>query len=168
MEINISLAAGSSGRRRTIAEPKGEPFDSLKQSIVKLSALKRALLTQNLRLKCDPNYQGQSWGGADAMVISDDLKTRAKFLHRVGKDAILSTRNAFAVGDLYRKLVKITSDNYFTKREMWSLATHAGQKAVSLNPSVSQVELAVVIIDEVINIHKLWRRRAAYDGRTYA
>jgi hypothetical protein len=41
METNNSLAAGTSGRRRSVAEPTGEPFDSLKQSIAQLSALKK-------------------------------------------------------------------------------------------------------------------------------
>ena len=140
----------------------------LLQSISQLEALKKQLLNQELCLKVSQRYQGQGWGGADAMVISDDLKTLAKFSHRVRQDAILCTRHAFAIGDLYRKLVKITADNYFTKFEMWGLATDAGQQAVSLNPSISQIDLAVVIIDEVIRIHKLWRRRAANDGRTYA
>jgi hypothetical protein len=140
----------------------------LLQSISLLKALKKQLLNQELCLKVSQRYQGQGWGGADAMVISDDLKTLAKFSHRVRQDAILCTRHAFAIGDLYRKLVKITADNYFTKFEMWGLATDAGQQAVSLNPSISQIDLAVVIIDEVIRIHKLWRRRAANDGRTYA
>jgi hypothetical protein len=168
MKINNSLAASPFGRRRPVTEPTGEPFESLKQSIAQLSALKKKLRNQDQVLTGAPNYQGQGWAGADAMVISDDLKTRAKFSHRVGKDAILCTRHAFAIGDLYRKLVKITSDNYFTKLEMWGLATDAGQRAVSQTPSISQIDLAVVIIDEVIRIHKLWRRRAANDGRTYA
>jgi len=140
----------------------------LLQNIIRLKALKKQLLNQELCLKVSLHYQGQGWGGADAMVISDDLETRAKFSHRLGKDSILCTRHAFAIGDLYRRLVKITSDNYFTKLEMWSLATDAGQEASSLNPSISQTDLAVVIIDEVIRIHKLWYRRAANDGWAYA
>jgi hypothetical protein len=168
MKINNSLAASPFGRRRSVAEPTGEPFDSLKQSIAQLSALKKKLRNQDQVLTGAPNYQGQGWGGADAMVISDDLETCAKFSHRVGEDSILCTRHAFAIGGLYRRLVKITSDNYFTKLEMWSLATEAGQEASSLNPSISQTDLAVVIIDEVIRIHKLWYRRAANDGWAYA
>ena len=46
METNNSLAAGTSGRSRPVAEPTGEPFDSLKQSIAQLSALKKKLLNQ--------------------------------------------------------------------------------------------------------------------------
>lgn len=146
---------------------KSQSFPLL-QSISRLKALKKQLLNQELCLKVSLHYQGQGWGGAGAMVISDDLETRTKFSHRVGKDSILCTRHAFAIGDLYRRLVKITSDNYFTKLEMWGLATDAGQQAVSLNPSISQIDLSVVIIDEVIRIHKLWHRRAANDGWAYA
>jgi hypothetical protein len=168
METNNSLAAGTSGRRRSVAEPTGEPFDSLKQSIAQLSALKKKLLNQNLVLKSDPSYQGQSWGGAGAMVISGDVKTREQFAHRLGRDAILCTVHAYAIGNWYRKLLNIAAANYITKFEMWGLATEVGQQAVSKNPSISQIDLAVVIINEVIRIHKLWRRRAANDGRTYA
>ena len=168
METNNSLAAGTSGRRRPAAEPTEEPFDSLKQSVAQLSSLKRQLLNQALFLKSDPSYQGQSWGGAEAMVISADVETREQFAHCLGHDAILCTVHAYAIGNLYRKLLNITSGNYFTKFEMWGLATDAGQQAVSLKPSISQIDLAVVIIDEVIRIHKLWRRRAANDGRRYA
>lgn len=102
------------------------------------------------------------------MVISDDVKTLEQFAHRMGHDAILCTVHAYAIGNLYRKLLNITSANYVTKFEMWGLATEVGQQAVSQNPSISLIDLAVVIIDEVIRIHKLWRRRAANGGRTYA
>ena len=168
METNNSLAAGTSGVQRPVAKPTGEPLDSLKQSIAALSALKKKLLTQDQVLKSAPSYQGQSWGGAGAMVISDDVKTRDQFVHCLGHDAVLCTVHAYAIGNLYRKLLNITSANYVTKFEMWGLATEVGQQAVLLNPSISQIDLAVVIIDEVIRIHKLWRRRAANDGRTYA
>jgi hypothetical protein len=168
METNNSLAAGTTGRRRPAVEPTGEPFDSLKQSIAQLSSLKKKLLNQALFLKSDPSYQGQSWAGAGAMVISADVETREQFAHCLGHDAILCTVHAYAIGNLYRKLLNITSGNYLTKFEMWGLATEAGREAASLNPSISQTDLAVVIVDEVIRIHKLWRRRAANDGRTHA
>jgi hypothetical protein len=102
------------------------------------------------------------------MVISGDVKTREQFAHRLGRDAILCTVHAYAIGNWYRKLLNIAAANYITKFEMWGLATEVGQQAVSKNPSISQIDLAVVIINEVIRIHKLWRRRAANDGRTYA
>ncbi len=168
METNNSLAASPFGRRRPVTEPTGEPFDSLKQSLAQLSSLKRQILNQALFLKGAPNYQDQSWAGAGAMVISADVKTREQFAHCQGHDAILCTVHAYAIGNLYRKLLNITSGNYLTKFEMWGLATEAGQEAVSLNPSISQTDLAVVIIDEVIRIHKLWHRRAANGGCAYA
>ena len=151
-----------------MAAPREQYLNSLKQSITELSALKKKLLNRDLLLKQVPDYEGQSWGGAGAIVISADTKTREQFVHRLGQDAILCTAHAYAIGDLYRKLVKITADDYFTKFEMWGSATGAGQHAVILNKSISLIDLALVIIDEVIRAHELWLGLAVGGGSTRA
>ena len=132
---------------------------SLKRSIRQLNALKNKLLNQECELKTRPKYRGQSWGGAEAMVISADLETIAQFAHRVGKDAILSTVHAYAIGELYRQLMRITAEDYFTKFEMWGMATKVGSQAVESKPSISQIELMIVIVDEIIRVHEQWLMR---------
>ena len=137
-----------------------ESVAKLKKSIDQLIGFKNQLLNQEVVLKGDRHYTGQSWGGAGCLVISDDLKTRQEYVHCEEMDAILTTRHASAIGDLYSKFKKFTAANYVTKFEMFGLATEAGATAVSLNPMISQLDLAVVILEEVISVHKVWLKRA--------
>lgn len=160
MKANNNLLNDGSQERESEKSRATESLISLKQNIYELKSLKNALINQVVVLNCDPNYVGQSWGGARAMVISADLETRQQYAPRRGRDAVLCTAHAAAIGALYQKLVKITAANYLAKFEMWGLATEAGEEAVRLDPSISQIDLAVVIVDEVIRVHGLWLARS--------
>lgn len=161
MQENTNVTGDDSDDRDPKKSSVADSMVSLKQTICQLNSFKRKLLSQDVVLKADPTYSGQSWGGADAMVISDDLNTRKQFAHRDGQDVILCTSHAYAIGNLYMKLKKITAANYFSKLEMWGMATEAGDNAVQFNPSISQLDLAVVIVDEVICVHHHWLARAS-------
>lgn len=138
-----------------------ESIAKLKKSIDQLIFFKYELLNHEVVLKGDRNYTGQSWGGAGCLVISDDLKTRQEYVHCEEMDAILSTRHSSAIGDLFYKLKEFTAANYLTKFEMWGMATQAGAEAVHLDPTISKIDLAVVIIDQIISTHKIWLMRAS-------
>jgi putative NADH-flavin reductase len=162
MQENTNVTGDDSDDRDPKKSSVADSLASLKQTICQLNSFKRKLLSHDVVLKADPTYSGQSWAGADAMVISDDLNTRKQFAHRDGEDAILCTSHAYAIGNLYIKLKKITAANYVAKLEMWGMATVAGDNAVQLNPSISQLDLAVAIVDEVIRVHHQWLTRASH------
>lgn len=47
--------------------------------------------------------------------------------------------------------------NYFDKTELWGRATDAGVMATKRNPLISQKELALSIVDEVIRVTGDWK-----------
>jgi hypothetical protein len=160
MQANNNQISKRSQDREAKQFSTNESVAKLKKSIDQLIAFKNQLLNQEVVLKGDREYTGQSWGGAGAIVISDDALTRSQYTHFELVDSILSTRHASAIGDLYSKFKKFTAANYVTKFEMFGLATEAGANAISLNPMISQVDLAIVILEEVISVHKVWLKRA--------
>jgi len=159
MQAHNNQIAKRSQDREAKQFSANEPVAKLKKSIDQLISFKYQLVNQEVVLKGDRDYTGQSWGGAGAIVISDDLKTRQEYVH-CEMDAILCTRHASAIGDLYYKLKEFTAANYVTKFEMWGLATEAAAESVHLDPMISQIDLAVVILDQVISTHKVWLKRA--------
>ena len=125
---------------------------STQSRTAELVGLRKDLVNNTISLPIDPVFCGQSWGGAGAMVLSDDKQTRTKFQHCLGRDTILFTRHAKGIGYLYKIIQKIVMANYLDKAEFWGRATDAGVMAISRNPLISQKELALVIIEEVIKI----------------
>ena len=161
MQAHNNPTAKRSQDREAKQFSTNESIAKLKKSIDQLISFKNQLLNQEVVLKGDSNYTGQSWGGAGCLVISDDLKTRQEYVHCEEMDAILSTRHSSAIGDLFYKLKEFTAANYLTKFEMWGMATQAGAEAVHLDPTISKIDLAVVIIDQIISTHKIWLMRAS-------
>ena len=161
MQAHNNQIAKRSQDREAKQFSTNESFAKLEKSIDQLIAFKYQLVNQEVVLKGDRHYTGQSWGGAGCLVISNDLKTRQEYVHCEEMDAILSTRHASAIGDLYYKLKEFTAANYVTKFEMFGLATQAGAEAVHLDPIISQIDLAVVIVNRVISTHKVWLMRAS-------
>lgn len=103
-------------------------------------------------------FQGQSWGGAEAMVISDDAATIASFSHSSAEK--LCTQHAADIGRFYKSIMRSLSDdsnyNYFNKYEFWGRITVAGKEAVQENLDVSAQELKLVLIDQAIKVISEW------------
>ena len=161
MQAHNNPTAKRSQDREAKQFSTNESVAKLKKCIDLLISFKYQLLNQEVVLKGDRNYTGQSWGGAGCLVISDDLKTRQEHVHCEELDAVLCTHHASAIGDLFYKLKEFTAANYLTKFEMWGMATQAGAEAVHLDPMISQTDLAVVIVNQVISTHKVWLMRAS-------
>jgi hypothetical protein len=161
MQAHNNQIAKRSQDREAKQFSANESVAKLKKSIDRLISFKNQLLKHEVVLKGDSNYTGQSWGGAGCLVISDDLKTRQEYVHCEEMDAILCTGHASAIGDLYYKLKEFTAANYLSKFEMWGMATQAGAEAVHLDPMISQIDLSVVILDQIISTHKVWLMRAS-------
>lgn len=121
-----------------------------------LVALRNGLVNNRISLPIDRVFRGQSWGGAGVMVLSDDKQTLTDFQHCLGHDNVLFTRHAQGIGCLYKIIQKIVMANYFDKTELWGRATEAGIMATKLNPLISQKELALSIVDEVIRVTGDW------------
>ena len=100
-----------------------------------------------------PEFKGQSWGGAGAMVISSDHETHSKYTHRIGRDEILFTTFAHEIGQLY-KIVRNNVHphiNFANKHDFWGRITSKGANIIIDNPSVSLKDLVRVIIFEAIS-----------------
>lgn len=63
-----------------------------------LIELRDGLVNNRISLPTDRAFHGQSWGGAGAMVLSDDKQTRTDFQHCLGRDKVLFTRHAKGIG----------------------------------------------------------------------
>ncbi len=131
--------------------------------IQKLKTLKseKEIERQFLR-NLNPLYKGQSWGGADAMVISADQETQDQYKHVT--DAKLISRHTQAIGRLYRKIKNIVAKeecyDHLTKLELWGRITEAGSKSTKGKPTIPITEIVVVIVDEAIAVVQDWQTRS--------
>lgn len=94
-----------------------------------LQALKANLDETLKKLRRRKKTSGQSWGGAGAMIISNDEETLKQLQHLSSSDVILSSPDFNELGALYNLLRKIISNhqkyNYFTKLAIWPEITNS-------------------------------------------
>lgn len=103
--------------------------------------------------------RGQTWGGAGAMVLFDDLDTIATYRH-ADTDEKLITKYAAYIGEIYRQICEIIGKlpwyDYSSKRYFWGELTNAGKFFLEGNKMVSSSELAIFLVSYSIKlVHKL-------------
>jgi hypothetical protein len=98
-----------------------------------LLRLKSQIKNGKLLSANDPEFKGQSWGGAGVMVISDDEATRKQYAHFDG--VMVVSEYAVLIGELFRKIRRVTATspmyNYLSKLEFWPVlaaAANAGRQ----------------------------------------
>ena len=127
-------------------------------AVKKLQTLKQQISTEgNVPCK-NTEFQGQAWGGANCMVISNDLTTKNTYKDFDGE--ILSTVYAKEIGDLYNSIKNLLDEssgyNYLTKLELWGEITHAGNNFIDETHSCNLTDLKLIIIKKAIEIVKKW------------
>ena len=109
-----------------------------------------------ITLKSNPNFKGQSWGGAGVMILSTDEETRNQFSHRQDKDEILYSVYATEISDLFEIIKSQTyvDINHLSKLYLWGRVTRRGVLATSENSNISLNDLVRLIIEEAIECFK--------------
>ncbi|MDY7576720.1 hypothetical protein RGU70_00070 [Herbaspirillum sp. RTI4] len=130
------------------------------ESVENIKNYKMELQNGERSFRVHSAFTGQSWTRAGAMLISVDQPTQEAFADRVGVDAILSTVHAKELGRMYKEIERIVTADSSADLDLWKLATNAGADAVAAKPQITQQELAIVIVDEVLRIHEIWKNRA--------
>ena len=126
--------------------------------IEKLQALKKQISTEGKAPSKHVHFHGQAWGGANCMVISNDLITQNIYKDFDGE--ILSTVYAKDIGDLYNSIKNLLDGpsgyNYLTKLELWGEITLAGSNFIDETHSCNLTDLKLIIINKAIEIVEKW------------
>lgn len=95
--------------------------DMTGQIVTELMQLKNHIQNKKIVLVSKRRFKGQSWGGSDVMVISNDDETKKSFSHFTGVTVI--SEYATQIGDLFRKILSIVGKspnyNYLSKYQLW-------------------------------------------------
>lgn len=89
--------------------------------VTELMQLKNQIQNRKISLISKPKFKGQSWGGADVIVLSKDDETKKSYSHFSGVTVISSY--ATEIGDLFRKILSIVGKSpnyhYLSKYMLW-------------------------------------------------
>jgi hypothetical protein len=111
-----------------------------------------------IKIPSKKGFQGQSWGGADVMIISNDENTCAKYAHFQGQKLI--TKYAYEIGYLYQKLRPIIAEHphfsSLSKLEFWGLMTEQLLNIVERTPDIDLEPLRTQLISSALEIMKRW------------
>lgn len=111
-----------------------------------------------LKMPSKKGFQGQSWGGADVMIISNDENTFAKYAHFQGQKLI--TKYAYELGYLYQELRPIIAEHphfsSLSKLEFWGLLTEQLINIVEKTPDIDLESLRTQLITSSLGIMKRW------------
>ena len=122
---------------------------TIKQKIENLSIVK---------IPSKKGFQGQSWGGADVMIISNDENTITKYAHFQGQKLI--TKYAYEIGYLYKQLRTIIAEHphfsSLSKLEFWGLLTEELVNIVEKKPDIDLESLKAQLITSSLDIMKKW------------
>jgi len=125
------------------------PNMTIQQKIEKLTLVK---------IPSKKGFQGQSWGGADVMIILNDENTFARYAHFQGQKLI--TKYAYEIGYLYKKLRPIIAEHphfsSLSKLEFWGLLTEELVNIVEKKPDIDLESLKAQLITSSLNIMKKW------------
>ena len=129
-------------------------YDNETTKIVdRLMKLKNKIKKGKISLTSDPEFKGQSWGGAGVMVLSNDKETKKHFSHFQG-DTIVSDY-APQIGDLFRRISRIsaTSPNYdyFSKVAFWGNLAAVANSLKQNNNSENLQEICNKVIMKAID-----------------
>ena len=99
--------------------------------------------------------RGQTWGGAGAMVLFDDMVTIATYKH-ADTDEKLITKHAAYIGEIYRQIREIIGKlpwyDYLSKYYFWGDLTNAGKLFIKNNMMASERELATFLVKYSIKL----------------
>ena len=126
-----------------------------KKCIEELQTLKANLDETLKKLRRRKKTSGQSWGGAGAMIISNDEDTLKQFQHSSSSDVTLSSPDFNELGALYNLLLKHISNhqkyNYFTKLTIWPEITNS-LIDIEASGSATLEQKVVVAINKTIEL----------------
>jgi hypothetical protein len=128
-------------------------------TIEKLQVLKQQISAESNLPSKNYELEGQTWGGANCMVISNDRETQQYFKNFKGE--ILSTTYAKEVGNLYNSIKVLLDEpsgyDYLSKLELWGELTIAGREFIESTPEYDLKRLKLKIVDKAIEIVKTWQ-----------
>lgn len=111
-----------------------------------------------IKIPSKKGFQGQSWGGADVMIITTDEKTLAEYAHFQGQKLI--TKYAYEMGYLYQELRPIIAEHphfsSLSKLEFWGLLTEQLTNIVERTPDIGLEPLRAQLISSALEIMKRW------------
>jgi hypothetical protein len=111
-----------------------------------------------LKIPSKKGFQGQSWGGADVMVITPDEKTVATYTHFKGPKLI--TKYAYEIGFLYQGLRPIISEHphfsSLSKLEFWGELTKQLTNTVKTTPDIDLDSIRAQLIASSLEILEKW------------
>jgi len=99
--------------------------------------------------------RGQTWGGAGAMVLFDDVDTITAYKH-ADTDEKLITKHAAYIGEIYYQIREIVGKlpwyDYLSKYYFWGELTGAGKLFADNNKMASENELAIFLVNNCIKL----------------
>jgi hypothetical protein len=111
-----------------------------------------------LKIPSKKGFQGQSWGGADVMIISDDEATLAAYTHFQGPKLI--TKYAYEIGHLYQELRPIISEHphfsSLSKMEFWGVLTEQLVNTIKTTPEIDLESIRAQLITSSLEIMEKW------------
>jgi hypothetical protein len=111
-----------------------------------------------LKIPSKKGFQGQSWGGADVMIITTDEETLSKYAHFQGQK--LATKYAYEIGRLYQELRPIISEHphfsSLSKLEFWGALTEQLANTVKITPDIDLESIRAQLINSSLEILKKW------------
>lgn len=128
-------------------------------TVEKLQALKQQISAEKNLPSKNSEFQGQSWGGANCMVISNDSQTQQAFNHFNGE--ILLTAYAKEIGNLFNSIKDLLDESsgydHLSKLELWGELAIAGREFIESTPEYDLKTLKLKIVDKAIEIVKTWQ-----------
>ena len=126
--------------------------DDTTKVVTGLMRLKNQIKNRKISLAGDPEFKGQSWGGAGVMVISNDEETIKQYSHFHG-DRVVS-EHASQIGELFRRIRRITATspkyNYLSKLQFWGDLAEAANSVKQENSSARLDEVCDKVIMKAI------------------
>jgi hypothetical protein len=111
-----------------------------------------------IKIPSKKKFQGQSWGGADVMILTTDEETLAEYAHFQGQKLI--TKYAYEMGYLYQELRPIIAEHphfsSLSKLEFWGLVTEQLANIVEKMPDIDLESLKAQLITSSLDIMKKW------------
>lgn len=111
-----------------------------------------------LKIPSKKGFQGQSWGGADVMIITTDEETLSTYAHFQGQK--LATKYAYEIGRLYQELRPIISEHphfsSLSKLEFWGALTEQLVNTVKTTPDIDLESFRAQLINSSLEIMKKW------------
>lgn len=105
--------------------------DETTKIVDKLMRLKNNIKKGKITLTTDPGFKGQSWGGAEVMVLSNDKETKKQFSHFKGETIV--SEYAPQIGALFRRVARISATSskydYLSKYVFWGSLAEAVNSA---------------------------------------